>query len=670
MSKPEIIQDIENQVSAIDPNGDYMSGTLFIKKAGTQVSLGLDSMKKVLFRNDGNAFYILLTNENEDLWNDYRPYVINTANGDQDLNGGIIRINGTTIIGGTSLTINTPIIANQDTTINGILHLKSQQYQDAFSGALNLNNSNIYNVNSIYFADPCDNSAEGIHFKTTTTDYVDSLWGRDGVLYYVPVRKIGDTSKASYTIIHSGNYNSYTPTLTGRGASGNWNITATNAKYLAWNDSFDYSDSGVSWFDKNMTVGNGVQVNDGPTAGWWHILRFNHSNSNGYYTDLAIPFGSNGIYYKRITAGNVSGWYKVLDNLNYNSYALPLSGGTMNANSVIKFPASTGTIATSDPMAITYGRISAYGTLCINANTDNSGTEYVILTAGKGLSSSTADGLAIGTSTLTWQGATILTSSNYNSYTPTKTGGGASGTWGINISGNAAKLSVPQTAWYNETGVFVRVYTGHDATTNKIPSPYVTVLSMISSPARGSAIAADWRNGVHALYFNNLHDDAATYAWGAWRKIWVEGNSVTGAVWNDYAEYRESDFIEPGYCLIENGDDTLSKSTERMQAWAGISSDTWGFAQGQTDKAQTPIAVAGRVLVYPYRDRNKYKPGDCVCTAPDGKVDIMTEEEIYRHPDRIIGVVSCVPDYEEWGGGEKADRPSVKVDGRIWVRVK
>lgn len=169
-----------------------------------------------------------------------------------------------------------------------------------------------------------------------------------------------------------------------------------------------------------------------------------------------------------------------------------------------------------------------------------------------------------------------------------------------------------------------------------------------------------------ALYTRNVKNGGP----GVWRKIWQEGESITGAVWNDYAEYRESDFIEPGYCLIENGDDTLSKSTERMQPWAGISSDTWGFAQGQTEKAQTPIAVAGRVLVYPYRDRNEYKSGDCVCTAPDGKVDIMTEEEIYKHPDRIIGVVSCVPDYEEWGGGENADRPSVKVDGRIWVRVK
>jgi len=32
----------------------------------------------------------------------------------------------------------------------------------------------------------------------------------------------------------------------------------------------------------------------------------------------------------------------------------------------------------------------------------------------------------------------ILTSVNYTSYSPTLTGGGASGTWGINISGNAA----------------------------------------------------------------------------------------------------------------------------------------------------------------------------------------------------------------------------------------
>lgn len=36
---------------------------------------------------------------------------------------------------------------------------------------------------------------------------------------------------------------------------------------------------------------------------------------------------------------------------------------------------------------------------------------------------------------------TVLDSDNFNNYAPTKTGGGASGTWGINISGNAASAT-------------------------------------------------------------------------------------------------------------------------------------------------------------------------------------------------------------------------------------
>jgi len=53
-------------------------------------------------------------------------------------------------------------------------------------------------------------------------------------------------------------------------------------------------------------------------------------------------------------------------------------------------------------MSLSYGRLACYGTLYINANTDNSGDEYVVITAGKGLSSSNSDGLAIGSSSLTW----------------------------------------------------------------------------------------------------------------------------------------------------------------------------------------------------------------------------------------------------------------------------
>lgn len=156
----------------------------------------------------------------------------------------------------------------------------------------------------------------------------------------------------------------------------------------------------------------------------------------------------------------------------------------------------------------------------------------------------------------------------------------------------------------------------------------------------------------------------------AWKRIWIEGNSVTGAVWNDYAECREADTTEYGYVLTETGKDSLTKTTERLQHFAGVSSDTWGFSQGETEKAKTPIAVAGRVLVYPYQDRNNYQPGDCVCAAPGGTVDIMTREEVVMYPDRIVGTVSHVPEYDTWGGGEMADRDPVKVNGRIWIKVR
>ncbi len=140
---------------------------------------------------------------------------------------------------------------------------------------------------------------------------------------------------------------------------------------------------------------------------------------------------------------------------------------------------------------------------------------------------------------------------------------------------------------------------------------------------------------------------------------------VYAAVWNDYAEYRETKSgIEPGRVVIETGFGDLKLSTTRLQPGANVVSDTYGFAIGETKKAKTPIAVSGRVLVYPYENKDVYEPGDAVCTGPNGTVSKMTREEIMMYPERIVGTISEIPDYEVWG------EEDVSVNGRIWIKVK
>ena len=146
----------------------------------------------------------------------------------------------------------------------------------------------------------------------------------------------------------------------------------------------------------------------------------------------------------------------------------------------------------------------------------------------------------------------------------------------------------------------------------------------------------------------------------------IYANKVYGAVWNDYAECRESnEFIDAGRVVKENGDDTLSLADGRLIYGCSIVSDTFGFMIGETDKAHTPIAVSGRVLAYPYENREVFRHniGCFVCSGPNGTVSLMDKEEVWNHPEAIIGQVSAVPDYEYWGN-------DIKINGRVWIKVR
>lgn len=183
-------------------------------------------------------------------------------------------------------------------------------------------------------------------------------------------------------------------------------------------------------------------------------------------------------------------------------------------------------------------------------------------------------------------------------------------------------------------------------------------------------------SGMRTTYMSTSMDDAIyrsitpgindKYSLGSSSNKWknIYGVSVYGAVWNDYAEYRKSDLLPPGACVQENDNGKLTASDHRLIPGCSIISDTYGFAQGETDDAHTPVAVSGRVLAYTFLPRYMYHAGMAVCSAPGGTIDIMTREEIREYPDAIVGYVSEIPDYEEWGTGK------VKVNGRIWIKVK
>ena len=171
---------------------------------------------------------------------------------------------------------------------------------------------------------------------------------------------------------------------------------------------------------------------------------------------------------------------------------------------------------------------------------------------------------------------------------------------------------------------------------------------------------------VSLWYCNNNYNGykANTVYIGTTNNADLSANKVYNAVFNDYAECRTTIDLTPGHVVIDQDDGSLICALKRLQPGGQVISDTYGHLMGETDTAKTPIAVAGRVLVYTYQPRENYHAGMAVCSAPDGTVDIMTREEIRDYPDCIVGIVSEIPQYETWGSD------NVKVDGRIWIKVK
>lgn len=239
--------------------------------------------------------------------------------------------------------------------------------------------------------------------------------------------------------------------------------------------------------------------------------------------------------------------------------------------------------------------------------------------------------------------------------------GVTAGTYGpsANVTGNNGNtIKVPQITvdkYGRITGIVEKTYTSVDST-SYLPTSggTVTGVTTFSNTTASSSTATGAVKISGGL-------GVAKHIYAA--KVW-------NAVWNDIAECREVEILEGGRCVTETESGIMKITRGRLEAGCRLTSDTFGTCMGETEKAKTPVAIAGRVLAYPHEAKSLFKIGDAVCSGPDGTVSVMSRDEIVNYPDRIVGIVSEIPKYEEWVAGTKENPEKIQVNGRIWIYVR
>jgi hypothetical protein len=177
-------------------------------------------------------------------------------------------------------------------------------------------------------------------------------------------------------LLDSSNYTSYSPSLTGSGASGSWGIsvtgssasctgnaaTATSATFLnAGNYINRRGGSGNANTDFQNTPagsmshqGDDANATNSPGNTWWFYDNYRHSNGSNYWgTQVAWGWedNANRLATRNITGGTFGSWVYYLNSSNYTSYAPSLTGsgasGTWGINVTGSSASCTGNSATS-----------------------------------------------------------------------------------------------------------------------------------------------------------------------------------------------------------------------------------------------------------------------------------------------------------------------------------
>ena len=260
---------------------------------------------------------------------------------------------------------------------------------------------------------------------------------------------------------------------------------ATSAYVLNKNSSFNDASTGrLSYYDADISNTTNNAAWSAPSSGW-HQIYHNDLSVGGYWTELAFPVNDiNGLAWRQRRNSSYYGWYRILDSNNYTNYTVTKTGSGASGTWNINVTGSAGSVSWNNvvgrpdsynPSSHTHnyaGSTSAGGpanslagftnTTTSATNVDNATQNGHVYVSGTSGIFSQNDGAVFvqaysaswvaqiyqdyrtgqialrGRNNGTWQAwRKVLDSSNYTDYTVTKTGSGASGTWGINISGTA-----------------------------------------------------------------------------------------------------------------------------------------------------------------------------------------------------------------------------------------
>ena len=480
-------------------------------------------------------------------------------------------------------------------------------------------NPNTNFLSSAYRFDPNANNPTNEHYAVLTFGNESNVVGQVATHFVTGqmfTRGYNSTWSTWRTQLDSSNYTSYSPTLTGTGASGTWGISITgSAGSVAWtnvsgrptavssftNDSGYITNTGnarVGVENNGTLVGTRRNINFIPGTGVSLTITDDSANE-----EVDVTVTNTGVTSVSGT-GTVSGL--TLSGTVTTTGSLTL-GGTLTLTSA-QITSGLGYTPLSLAGGSLTGALTSSGSYTSTDNANVNGSNFVVNTTNKSVllyaydvqrSGSTVGGIRIDGSGIFASGTTIggnvaLHAGNYTSYSPTLTGSGASGTWGISITGNAATAS--QVGGYTSDGWLRKVgdstqfqmygntrsmiyrtdgvtnphgggsyahifYYGGSSdnqrvfivnTDGRLYSPYHGWLDTISTS--GNAATASRVTSGNLTPASTSFNNALIPASGSNRVLTFDGNGSLPSVWwsNGTRAYGAIDAIDPGLAFWAN----------------------------------------------------------------------------------------------------------------------